>query len=143
MFELGNDAGESFFDRFDGAVRVVLALLFKTAPMFEKFFPVEIGQDRKPVAGQALRGPRTRGAVLRLCHVSSKSSVRAQSADCQRIFAYDCPASATSRALRAAISPPMQPTAMPPPSRARHAGPDRNTTDDMSTTPAIVAPCRP
>ncbi len=44
MFELGNDTGEGGFDRCDGAVGIILSLLFQTAPMFQELFPIEIGK---------------------------------------------------------------------------------------------------
>ena len=55
MIELGKDAGEGVFDGCDCADRIIFALLFQTAPMFEEFFPIEIGKT----------GPRSR---LRLRH---------------------------------------------------------------------------
>src|SRR5688572_29919736 len=43
MFELGNDAGKGGFDRCNGGVRVILALLFQTASMFQELLPIKIG----------------------------------------------------------------------------------------------------
>src|SRR4029453_9349128 len=96
MFELGNDAGESGFDRCNRAVRVILALLFQTAPMFEELFPIEIGKV----------GP---GPRLRLRHVGVNSVYESGA----RLSTVNLFQSAISRAPRAATKPPSAPRPCP------------------------------
>src|SRR4029453_15560607 len=119
MFELGNDAGESGFDRCNRAVRVILALLFQTAPMFEELFPIKIGKVGP--------GPRLR---LRHLGVNSVYESGARLSTINRVH------SAISRAPRAATKPPSAPTAMPASSTTAAFAIERNTSEPGSIAPA-------